>query len=394
MPRLLLILLVAVAACRSGPTYAPPEYGNMAAAKARLEAAGRAGASPRDEALFLCELASASLCTGDEEGAFRALHGASRIMGTLESSSGENMRAILGSEATKTWKGDPHERCMGALYKGLLYWRRGDIDNASACFKNGLFADGFSEMGEHQQDFAVLSYLLGWANALKGRGEQTRFSFEEARRNAPENPWFGEADPARASVLVVADIGRGPKKYADGSANNLVKFAPRTWNEGGIEILSGGRSLGRSASGADLYLQAVTRGKKVLDGIRKGKAVFKEGSFAAGAILLHEGARRDKGGMAAVGAGLLLLSVLTNAQADTRHWTLLPGEVHVLPLSLPPGRHDLEIRVLDKGGRPIPGWSRTCTVAVQGGPGALYYVRPMPGQGIHALLDQSHGVIQ
>ena len=59
---------------------------------------------------------------------------------------------------------------MNALYKGVLYWRMGDLDNASACFKRGLLADGWSEAGEHQRDFEVLMFLLGWASALRGDG--------------------------------------------------------------------------------------------------------------------------------------------------------------------------------------------------------------------------------
>ncbi len=386
MRRLLLALLLAGAACRSRPAVAMPPYGNMEAAYARLSAMEAGKVAPEDEALVACELATAAICVGDEAGAFRALHAASRVMGTLESSSQENLRAILGSEATKTWKGDPYERSMGALYKGLLYWRRGDLDNAAACFKNGLFADGYSEMGEHQADFAVLAFLLGWVNTLRGRGEQARFNFEEARANLPQNPWFEDPRPGECNVLAVIDIGRGPKKYAAGTGDALVRFAAYPHGEAGVEILVDGHPCGRSAPGVDLYQQAITRGKKVIDGIRKGKAVLKGGSFVAGVVLIDEGVRRDKGGMVAVGAGLLLLSVLTDARADTRHWTMLPAEVHVLPLSIAPGRRQIEVRVLDASGRPIPGWSRGFAVDVGPARDSLYYFRPVPGYGIHGLL--------
>ncbi|MGH7163327.1 MAG: hypothetical protein ACREID_07570, partial [Planctomycetota bacterium] len=306
---------------------------------------------------------------------------------TLESTSAEDARAILGSEDTKTWRGDPHERCMNALYKGILYYRRGDLDNASACFKRGLLADAWSESGEHQEDFAALAFLLGWASHRRGKDEQARFSFKEAAERMPANEHFKDPRPDENNVLVVADLGCGPRKYADGPNGSIARFRADPYPEGGLEILVDGAPAGRSAIGADIFVQAITRGDKTIDGIRKGKAVFKTGAAIAGAVVLSEGIEdRDKGKMG-VGAGLLLLSVLTNARADVRHWSYLPGEVHVLPLRLPPGQRRLSVRVVDRHGRPLPGWERTFQVTVPNGGDTLYYLRAGGGRAILGLTD-------
>ncbi|MBM4130622.1 hypothetical protein FJ250_06285 [bacterium] len=52
------------------------------------------------------------------------------------------------------------------------------------------------------------------------------------------------------------------------------------------------------------------------------------------------------------GAGILanLLGAVTE-QADTRSWLTLPGQVHVLRLHLPPGRHDVRLELLGRDGR-------------------------------------------
>ena len=42
----------------------------------------------------------------------------------------------------------------------------------SACFKAGLLADAYSEVGAHQVDFAALSFLLGWVSYERGRTAQ------------------------------------------------------------------------------------------------------------------------------------------------------------------------------------------------------------------------------
>ena len=49
------------------------------------------------------------------------------------------------------------------------------------------------------------------------------------------------------------------------------------------------------------------------------------------------------------GKGLGLLANLLGAvteRADTRSWLTLPGQVHVLRLHLPPGRHDVKLELL------------------------------------------------
>lgn len=388
MLRAAILPLLLFAACRSTPPLQVRAggllRGDPGSTFAQLEALGKKGIAPEDEALWRCELGTAALCMGDEASAFRAFDGAARVMGTLESSSTENARAIFGQEATKTWKGDPYERCMNALYKGLLYWRRGDLDNASACFKRGLLADAWSAEGESQVDFAALSFLLGWVSDRRGKEEQARFSLKEAGDHSP--PLAG-IDPRAHRALVVCDLGLGPRKYATGTGDALVKFEQGAYAECGIEIAVDGVTCGRSLPATDLFHQAVTRGDKVIDGIRKGKAVFKAGTAIAGAILLSEGSRRHDEGQIAAGIGLLLLSALTRSEADIRCWTLLPGQIQFLPLDLAPGRHRLTVRALDRGGLPLAGWERVFDVEVPTSGDSLYYVRACGEGVIYGLFD-------
>ena len=117
-----------------------------------------------------------------------------------------------------------------------------------------------------------------------------------------------------------------------------------------------GVSQGVSAPATDLHHQAMTRGKKVLDGIRKGKAVFKATSAATGMVLMNRGARENDTGLMIAGAGALLASALTNPTADVRYWTLLPAEIHFLPLRLAPGMHEVEVIALRRQPPPATGW--------------------------------------
>ena len=190
-------------------------------------------------------------------------------------------------------------------------------------------------------------------------------------------------------MLIVADLGVGPVKFRAGPHGSVARFRRRDYPEEGVEVFVDGLRAGQSAEATDLYIQAITRGKRVLDGIRSGKAVFKTGTYVAGQVLLYDAAHGDRpqAGQALVALGLLLASALTRAEADVRHWDLLPGEIHFLPLSLAPGRHEIELRVLGESGHPIDGWNKTFDVEVPPSGDTLYYFRTGPRKSIYGLVD-------
>jgi len=387
----LLVVLVCVVACRTQREYVAPRGATPEDTYRALVTNGQQGVAAEDEALWACELGVAAMLSGRESAAWKAFDLASRTMGTLESSSRETRRAILGEEATKRWKGDPHERAMGAYYKGILYWRRGDLDNASACFKSGLLADGYSEVGEHQVDFAALSFLLGWVSFERGRSEQARFSFNEASQHAPQNLLFDDPAPGEHNILTVVEIGEGPHKVRTGAYGSVAKYERQAPAVSAVEIRVDGVSHGVSARATDLYHQAMTRGKKVLDGIRKGKAVFKATATTAGIVMINRGARKNDHGLMIAGAGALLAGMLTNPAADVRYWTLLPDSIHFLPLRLASGVHEIEVLALDASHRPISGWSERFHVTVTERDDQLWWVRTHFGHRIYGLFDPPEG---
>jgi tetratricopeptide (TPR) repeat protein len=331
------------------------------------------------------------MLSGHESAAWKAFHLASRTMGTLESTPAETRRAILGEEATKRWKGDPHERAMSAYYKGILYWRRGELDNASACFKSGLLADGYSETGEHQVDFAALSFLLGWVSYERGRTEQARYSFVEAAQYVPQNLLYDDPAPGEHNILTIVEIGQGPRKVRTGMHGSVARYERQPPAVFAVEIRVDGVSQGVSAQATDLYHQAMTRGKQVLDGIRKGKAIFKTTATTAGIVMVNRGARRDDTGLMIAGAGVLLAGMLTNPAADVRYWSLLPDSISFLPLRLASGMHEVEIIALDEAHRPIAGWSEKLNVNVTERDDQLWWVRTHFGQRIYGLFDPPDG---
>ncbi len=336
--------------------------GRYAAARAWYEADMANGV--RDETLDRCEAGTAALMQGDVDGAHRHFAESFQSMEDLSSTTGETVGAIVGAENTKTWKGDPYERCMNAYYLGVTYWLMGDVDNAAACFKSGLLRDADSEKGAAQSDFAVLWFLMGLAQRDAIHEDRGEAALAKAHQLLPKNRWLDPSQNADADVVVVLDVGLGPAKYASGPHGSQLRFRRRPYRAAYAEVSADGKPLGRTERAVDVYFQAVTRGGKVIDYVNQGKAVFKDAAVVGGAFVLENSGSRSSD---LVGAAMILAGLLTDAEADIRQWSTLPGEVQVLVAKLAPGEHEIRLDVKDGAGFGISSESKTLHVTVREG---------------------------
>jgi hypothetical protein len=390
-------LLAACAGCAGGVPPVPIEHfvaGDFATVRAFYDRELAEG-DPASAALFLNGLAQIELLEGDLDAARRHFSVAGSVMGNWNTSGGEAFAAIVGAESSKTWKGDPHEKAMNAYYLGLLYWLRGEPDNARAAFKRGILADGESDEGDAQVDFALLYWLAGRASLAMGLRDDARSFFEEARQAqlfAAEHGGSGEPSnavleqPAAGNLIMLIDVGLGPIKRAGGPHGSIAFVEPRAGGPDGADVFIDGESAGSAPSLVDIDYQARTRGGREIEGIRKGKAVFKDMAVVGGAILLGEGFDHGSSEQVAIGAGLLFLSLLTSASADTRTWETLPRSVHVMLADLEPGPHEVRLE-FTVGGYRIPELSRTWTVEVPEQGEAIYYFRSLPARRVQDAND-------
>lgn len=188
-------------------------------------------------------------------------------------------------------------------------------------------------------------------------------------------------DP-RNNVLFLVELGRGPVKYPIGQYGQIAIFTFKPVRAHNATITVDGNSVfdkSKTLLNNDTFYQASTRGGRAMDGILKGKVEFKqttaEISYQLSQIsqqmsnqanqLQQQASVYGTGGAAAAGAayaavGIAVLSLafaigsaMANPAADVRHWSLLPGEIQVIPMKISPGSHHIRLQVFDANNNEI-----------------------------------------
>ncbi|MEK7376595.1 MAG: hypothetical protein AABZ57_05485, partial [Candidatus Margulisiibacteriota bacterium] len=70
------------------------------------------------------------------------------------------------------------------------------------------------------------------------------------------------------------------------------------------------------------------------------------------------GATYAAAGVALVGLAFAIGSAMANPAVDVRHWSLLSGEMQVIPMKIKPGTHHFRLQVFDADNNEIPELSK------------------------------------
>ncbi|NQT92563.1 MAG: PDZ domain-containing protein [Lentisphaerae bacterium] len=155
--------------------------------------------------LYLCELGTCHLVAGEHELAIESLTRAAEMNeGFFDARSERAAAGLFGSEKKKLFKGDPYERATLGLFLGLLFLQKNDVDNALACFKNGILCDSDVRSELYKSDFALLQALE--AKCYKLRGQESMY--EQSARQAAES--FALTSP---SLVPLVAAKQGELKY-------------------------------------------------------------------------------------------------------------------------------------------------------------------------------------
>lgn len=340
--------------------------------------AERSAARPQDRVLWDYRIAASALRVGNFEEAKTKLDDAILNMGGIIANSADaaKARSLFSSESSKTFIGEPYERVMAYYYRGILYWRDGQPDNARACFRTGEFIDSDAETSAYKSDYVLLDYLDGFAS------EKLAADGSDALKRAKANA-RGLALPPYdrdANVLVFAEYGRGPRKYQGGEYGEQLRFMTAESPARSATLTVEGRTV-PLAPYDDLNYQATTRGGRVMDHILGNKAVFKQttntvGDVAlVGSVIAADNIRRDDGSrnrdaqnaaiaLGAIGLISKLASAATTPHADIRTWDNLPQRLSFAALRLPAGAHAATLEFFDATGQKLVAQTQQLTIVV------------------------------
>lgn len=297
-------------------------------------------------------------------------------------------RSVFHNEANKDFKGEPYERAMAYYYRGLLYLRAGDYDNARASFKSGEYQDTVSETESYRSDFAVLNYLVGWSYHCQGSSGSADEAFAAAAAAQPGLARPGASD----SLLVIAELGSGPVKVRDGTQAQKLVFD--TGVDDGLTAaafdLPNGKTV-KTVEATNVHYQATTRGGRAIDGILQGKANFKETTGTIGNVAMQtslmqmsNGQNNSALGMAGVGMMFSLFSGAAKTQADIRGWDSLPNRLTVGTASGVAEPAAAKVRYL--AGTAVQGASAPAAMTGKSGKCSIAWSRSTSSAGISAAV--------
>lgn len=379
---LALSLAGALALALTGCVTTPSTHSSRAGSPHATAADRNPPAAERNRVLFNYRLGATALRLGqDDEAKARFDDAILRIGGIITNDAqAAKARSLFSAEATKPFIGEPYERVMAYYYRGILYWRDGQPDNARACFRSGQVIDSDPDNARYTSDYVLLDYLDGFASAKLGADGSDAFA--RAQQLAGEAKPLPAYDPA-ANVLIFAEYGYGPRKYAGGEFGEQLRFyADDSPSRSARLILEGGKTVPLPAYD-DLGWQASTRGGRAMDHILGNKAVFKQASNSVGDVALvgsviasdearrrkREGRDNDDANVTAVSLGVIgllgkIASAATQTQADIRQWDNLPQRLSFAALKLPPGEHHGRLEFLDREGAVLERRSQRVTISV------------------------------
>jgi hypothetical protein len=327
---------------------------------------------PRDRVLWEYRLAAAAMRQGKFDLAKRNLDDALLTLGGIygKDADAKKARSYFHAEAKKTFIGEPYERSMAYIYRGILYWMDGEPDNARACFRSAEFEDSDAEKRQYAGDWVMPDYLDGFITAQLGGDGSDAFKRAQAAAKGVKLPPYN----TKANTIFFIEFGPGPTKYATGEYKEELRFHTATSPVASAELKVGSLQI-PIAPTDDVTFQATTRGGRVMDHVLGNKAVFKSTTDTVGNMALIGGlataAASDNRTAQEVGLGIALaglvskvVSAATVPTADTRSWDNLPRYLSFASVPLPPGQHVATTQFLDASGRVMANLTKTITVNI------------------------------
>jgi hypothetical protein len=269
----------------------------------------------------------------------------------------------FSSEDIKRFKGEPYERAMVYLLRGILYMLREDWGNARSCLKSAQLQDLSSEGSNQEGDWASADWLEGWCNHMMGDISAAKESWARAEKHSGGKL---TAPSSNDSAICIAFLGYGPIKIRMGREGERLTYREGNSLSAVIKVKLN-QEFKVVPQAENLFQQASSRGSRKMDEINEGKAETKETANTAADVLTTGGIGTTMGGamahdknVAIAGLGAAAVGLITKAvsssikpKADVRTWNLLPATIHLTSFPLSSTQQSLDFEILDASGRAV-----------------------------------------
>jgi tetratricopeptide (TPR) repeat protein len=341
--------------CATSARQGVREYysGNYEGARRIYEAQIRE--EPQSRTLYVLRLGTLELDEANLDAAREKFVKAAENMESFQAT-GE-AKALIGTESSKEYKGDPYELMMAWWYLGLLDYMHGDLNKALPSFRSAAFAKGGVKEEQYMNYAPAVFLMMARTYQAMGDSGKAEEEYKEAK-DVERVPLEGVIEQLRNpanNLLVVVGLGEGPYKYGAGEYNRIAKIGQRHYSERYADVYVDGQSVGRAETVDDMYFQASTRGGRAIEGVLAGKAVLKGASEVGAGVAFATAAtarsRRTQENALIVGVALLATSLATRPEADLRSWETLPDKIQMMAAKVAPGRHRVTIRFVGGGAK-------------------------------------------
>lgn len=231
-------------------------------------------------ALMLANIGIAAAHMGAIEEARTALDGTLQIMNAViyDPKKSQEIARLSGEERTKIFKGEPHERALCNMYRGLVYLADEDYEAARACFRRADMERASAETsGPNDGRWVSLEYLTSVADTRC----PSRLGIDWMR-DIPEEL---QVDPylSDENTLVVVMAGLCPSKlHRQGGKEHGLTYGRIASDIATIEISASERVLELSRPTEDVFLQAVSNGRRDVDALLAAKQQAADAGQAVG----------------------------------------------------------------------------------------------------------------
>lgn len=339
---------------------------------------------------------------GDYAASNQQFESAKRLMEHLSAISvSEQTGSVVVNDTVKAYEGTGNEQLLIYAFKELNYLQSGNVDDAavearqfdikqrltaekdpSAAYLSGAFVrylNGmvYEEAGE--RDSARIDYrkavdgyqaqisITGFGAPAALKSDLDRLDNPQAKEHfAPAKESAGIAMqssdlPNNGEVVFILHDGLGPTlaesilRIVNPDPQNgaaILSVAVPSFVQRPVPVARFELSEGSGSASSELVEDVNAIARKSLE----DRLPAITARAVARMVLKNAMARKVKNQNGDNGSGALLLSIVTDVgaivseRADTRSWSLLPGNILMARLALPPGKHDLKVTYYDDSG--------------------------------------------